>query len=132
MPTQEELQDIVDKTLSRRRFAQGLFAGGVTLGTAGLLHSSASLAGAQSIDDVAILNFALNLEYLEAEFYTVVTTGQRLDQLGFEVGGVGTPGPTTGGGVVALSGILLEVARSLANEEQMHVKLLRSAWAAPP
>ena len=39
------------------------------------------------IEEVDILNFALNLEYLEAEFYTYATTGKSITSFG-----IGTKG----------------------------------------
>lgn len=44
--------------------------------------------------DVEILNFALNLEYLEAEFYSYVNSGAGLDAA--DTSGQGTLGTTTG------------------------------------
>ena len=76
---------------------------------------------------MAILQFALNLEYLEAEFYTVITSGQTLSQLGIPTSGVGTEGPTVGGGKVALSAPVMNLALELAADEQAHVRLLRGA-----
>jgi Ferritin-like domain len=91
---------------------------------------------AGSITDIDILNFALNLEYLEAEFYTVVTTGKTLEQCGFKLGGVGNYGPTTGGNKVNFvhSSDRYETTKQLKNvmeeityDEQQHVLLLRGA-----
>ena len=123
MTKQEALEDLVASPVSRRKFAKSAVAAGFAIGAAGLT----SEAQAQSITDVDILNFALNLEYLEAEFYTVVTTGRRIADLGIGVGGVGPQGATTGGGMVALDDRAAQVALALANEEQMHVRFLRSA-----
>lgn len=75
--------------------------------------------------DVSVLNFALNLEYLEAEFYSYATTGHGIPDNLFS--GSGTPGATTGGSQVSLSGSVLQVAQEIANDELTHVVFLRSA-----
>ena len=90
---------------------------------------------AAAYSDVDILNFALNLEYLETEFYTVAVTGQNLEQRGFTYPGVGTPGATTGGAKVpfpvqsaaagALNSSLIAVAEGLLADEHAHVNYLR-------
>src|SRR5580692_8684393 len=61
-------------------------------------------ASAQSsaITDSDILNFALNLEYLEAQFYTLATTGKTIDEMGIGIG-AGTA-PTGGGSVITKPG----------------------------
>lgn len=112
----------VETLVSRRAFAKLAGAGG-----AGLMLGGARAARAQAITDVDILNFALNLEYAEAEFYTVITTGQTIDQLGIPITGVGAQGPTTGAGKLNLSGTLKAVAEELANDERQHVLYIRAA-----
>ena len=85
-----------------------------------------------------ILNFALNLEYLEAEFYLRALNGVGLsaaDRSG--VGGAG--GTVTGGAAVpwtSATSVIHEYANEIANDEQNHVQTLRSvlgkrAVAAP-
>jgi hypothetical protein len=121
----EFISELISSNVSRREFARKAMAGSAA--AALVANIGAAPLHAQSITDVDILNFALNLEYLEAEFYTVATTGRTISDAGIGVNGVGTAGPTTGGGVVSLDDRLLQAARNLANEEQMHVRLLRNA-----
>lgn len=76
--------------------------------------------------DASILNFALNLEYLEAEFYARGVTGQGLpDDM---VGGVGAPGEVSGGRQVDFQSPLIKnIAREIAMDERAHVAFLRDA-----
>jgi hypothetical protein len=76
--------------------------------------------------DASILNFALNLEYLEAEFYVRGATGEGLpDNL---VGGTGTPGEVSGGRQVDFrSPLVKNIAREIAADERAHVEFLRKA-----
>lgn len=78
--------------------------------------------------DTDLLSFALNLEYLQAEFYTMATVGKTIDQLGVDVDGGGAKGKTRGGGPVVLNkvGLTREVAEEIAADERSHVMLLRS------
>lgn len=78
------------------------------------------------IADVNVLNFALNLEYLEAQFYSFATTGQSLpvDMLS----GVGRPGAVQGGRAVTFTDpVVAQYAREIAYNERHHVAFLREA-----
>jgi hypothetical protein len=134
----EKLASLVEKPLSRRSFTKGIglsaamVAGTSVLGTT-LLKS---VAHAQQIDsatnltitDTDILNFALNLEYLEAEFYLMATWGTTLVKEGILTESE-TTGPTTGGQKVPgiASSPFAFAASGLRTDEVNHVKYLRSA-----
>jgi hypothetical protein len=79
-----------------------------------------------AITDADILNFALNLEYLEAQFYAIAATGAYLpDNL---LGGTGTRGQVTGGRQVNFTDpVVAAYAREIANDERQHVIFLRQA-----
>ena len=99
-------------------------------GAAVLSNAKPVLAQSGGPSDIDILNFALNLEYLEAEFYTIATTGQTISDRGVPIDGAGTPGPTTGGSLVNLSNspvFTRDVAIELAFDEQQHVRVIRDA-----
>jgi Ferritin-like domain len=111
----------------RRSFLRGLGLGaaGAALGATGLSQTSA--LSAQPNLDVAILEFALNLEYLEAEFYLLAATGQGLPPA--DIGS--NPGPVTGGQKVAFTSAINQAyANEIAAEEHLHVQFLRAALQA--
>lgn len=100
----------------------------VGLGVAGAsaLASQARPAQAQSVSDADIFNFALNLEYLEAEFYQRAAFGTGLQAT--DVDGGGTPGTVSGGRQVAFADPnIRKIAVELANDELAHVRTLRTA-----
>ena len=74
--------------------------------------------------DVDILNFALNLEYLEAEYYLRATTGSGLSS----ADSGGSTATVTGGRAVSFTTPLVQaLANELAADELAHVRFLRNA-----
>ncbi|MGA3190016.1 MAG: ferritin-like domain-containing protein [Bryobacteraceae bacterium] len=124
------IQDLLDASPNRRKFFKTLSMAGAMAGAAAAVEGTAS-AQSSSFTDFDILNFALNLEYLEAEFYTVATTGMNISQVGLTVTGSGSSGATSGGTQVpGLNGAALAIAQEIAQDEQTHVKFIQTAIAS--
>ncbi len=106
-------------------------AGAALIGSmvAGGIATTSTPARAQGITDADIFNFALNLEYLEAEFYLRAVTGQGLAAA--DTTGTGTAGAVTGGSLVPFrSTYVQQYAAKIAIDEQVHVKFIRAVLGA--
>lgn len=117
-----------ETALDRRRFFEATGVAGLGIGAAALAAPTASAeeVAASGPSDASILNFALNLEYLEAEFYLRAVYGSGLG--GSDVTGTGTPGGVIGGRPVDFKTPWLKsFATEVANDEKAHVKFLRGA-----
>jgi hypothetical protein len=122
--------NIAGQTGMGRRAA--MLLGGAAL--ASLAVGRRAAVEAATVTDADILNFALNLEYLEAQFYTLATTGQTIDQLGIGITGVngaagGTVTVKANPTVPFVTPLLQQYAMETATEERNHVSFLRSALA---
>jgi hypothetical protein len=130
----------IDIDAGRRAFlkSSGLMAAGVaTLGLSATPQEAAAQDSAFQADgalspaaviatDATVLNFALNLEYLEAEFYLRAAVGRGLTSA--DTTGQGVPGGVLGGRKVTFATPLIAgYAREIANDEERHVKFLRFA-----
>jgi hypothetical protein len=106
----------------------GAVAAGAVLsaGTGVASAATSSEDDAGGISDSAILNFALNLEYLEANFYSFAVHGYAIP--GALMSGTGTQGGISGGAQVPFKtkGIQ-QLAQEIAGDELAHVTFLRSA-----
>lgn len=134
----EKINELVKKAVSRRSF----MAGAGTAAAAALLAgcndatappSSAPPSGGTTTPpptsnaDNDVLNFALNLEYLEAEFYLYAATGKGLSSADAGAGAGTTKVPAGIAAVPWASSGLAQYANEIAQDEVNHVRYLQKA-----
>jgi hypothetical protein len=137
----QETQLLDDIIVSSRR--KMLTLGAASIAGLMLASSTRSAKAAATYTDADILNFALNLEYLEANFYYLAAFGCTIDKpnpaavaagapaAGIPItlsSGVGTAGTVTGGSMVPFATVqVASYAIETAIEEGKHVLVLQSA-----
>ncbi len=126
MAVAEAFDARVKRREERRDFFK-MLGGAAAIGGAAVLAGRADVAVAQSAPtDADVLNFALNLEYLEAQFYYFAAFGSGLPNT--ILGGTGVQGAVTGGAQVRFTDPLVgQYAREIAADERAHVEFLRTA-----
>ncbi len=121
---------------TRRSFLAGAGALGASALVAGCSDNGTVNAGAPgpsptypavTFGDNDILNFALNLEYLEAEFYLTAVTGT-----GVPAADAGAnPGSVTGAKAVTINDpVMKQFFVEIAQDELNHIRVLRAAITA--
>ncbi|HEY1215764.1 MAG TPA: ferritin-like domain-containing protein [Bryobacteraceae bacterium] len=124
------INDVVSESTNRRSLLKKIGIASAAVGAAAVAGGVKLNAQSSGPTVVDVLQFALNLEYLEAEFYTYATTGKGIEAMGIGIDGAGTPGPTTGASKVNFANNLVftgAIAANIAQDERAHVMLLRGA-----
>lgn len=127
----EKINDVIKRAVSRRSFiasAGTAAAASVIIGcsdsTPATVTPPTTTTPSATVTDADILNFALNLEYLEAEFYLRAATGSGLSAT--DAGSAAAA--VTGGTQVSFSSTAIaSYANQIAQDELNHVRFLRSA-----
>ena len=130
MALKDLISDVVEQSQNRRSLLKKIGIAAAATGAAITTGGVKLSADPSSPTVVDVLQFALNLEYLEAEFYTTATMGKTIDQVGIGISGSGRSGPTTGWHQVSFSNSTVftgTVAEQIGNDERNHVTLLRTA-----
>jgi hypothetical protein len=128
-----KIPQVIDGPFTRRGFLIGssAAAAGVLAGCGGSSSSTKTTTpttpSSPTLTDADYLNFALNLEYLEAEFYLRAATGSGLSAADT---GNATSKTTGGTQVPGLTTIQSEYIYEIAQNELDHVRFLRSALAS--
>ena len=131
-PEQELNRISYFRALNRRKFLTGIGAAGAAAGAAMVLGCTGGMHDVNAVPPVMagapqpadVLNFALNLEYLEASFYLYAVTGQ-----GLAAADMGSGAGTVSGGVAVgdFTPTIKQIAQQIASDEQTHVQILRGA-----
>jgi hypothetical protein len=124
---QDLMIEALDRRVERRNSRRDMIA---ALAVGGFALAATSKAAAQAtVTDADILNFALNLEYLEAQFYVFAVNGTGLPAS--SLGGTGTRGNVRGGRQVNFTDpVVRQYAKEIAIDEAAHVNFLRAALGA--
>jgi hypothetical protein len=143
----EKIKELVERAVSRRKFVVG--AGAVAGATAALTITGCGGGSSNPTPtptpvtptpvtptDNDVLNFALNLEYLEAQYYLYAATGAGLADADIAAGASASftkVGTVTKGSAAQVAGLTPDeqnIINEIAFEERAHVRFLRTALGA--